>query len=57
MGRRSSASKSIVILDTMRRELCSAVVIDALDVLGDPRAAPRAVRMRCLGLRTTMGSP
>jgi hypothetical protein len=57
MGRTSSASKSVITLDAMRREFYSAVACDAPDALGYPRAAPRTVEMRCLGLRTKMELP
>jgi regulator of RNase E activity RraA len=55
MGKKSSASKSVITLDTMRRELYSAVVCDALDGLGYPRQSPRVELKPMTGVRLLVG--
>ena len=55
MGKKSSASKSVITLDTMRRELYSAVVCDALDTLGYPRQSPRVALQPMTGVHLLVG--
>jgi regulator of RNase E activity RraA len=55
MGKKSSASKSVITLDTMRRELHSAVVCDALDALGYTRQSPRVELRAMTGAHVLVG--
>ena len=55
MGRKASAGKSAITFDTMRRELYSAVVCDALDALGYPRQSPRVELRAVTGVPVLVG--
>lgn len=55
MGTESSAGKSVITLDTMRRELYSAVVCDALDALGYTRQSPRVEFKAMTGVHLLVG--
>jgi regulator of RNase E activity RraA len=55
MSSQSSAKGSAVTLDMMRRELCSAVVCDALDGLGYTRQSPRVRLEPLTGVHKLVG--
>jgi regulator of RNase E activity RraA len=55
MGRKASAGKAAITFDTMRRELYSAVVCDALDALGYPRQSPRVALRPLTGVHVLVG--
>jgi regulator of RNase E activity RraA len=55
MGKRTTARKSPITLEAMRRELYSAVVCDALDGLGCTRQSPRVALRPLTGVHTLVG--